>query len=54
MATFVGRLGALGTANRIAGEINEQATETNPNPEITELGRANEIIVLKGFVTVAM
>ena len=37
MTTFVGRLGALGTANRIAWEINEQATETNPNPEIIGL-----------------
>ena len=37
MAIFVGRLGALGTATRIASEINEKATETNPNPEIVEL-----------------
>ena len=37
MATFVGRLGALGVAYRIEWEINEQATETNPNPEIIEL-----------------
>ena len=36
MATFVGRFRALGIAYGIEWEINEQAMETNPNPEIVE------------------